>query len=293
MTSPHPASPLHSGEGRWKEKAHDKQSKECVMDKERIEELIRKYNEGQSDPSEIHTIEQLIEEGVIELSQLSELNRLDASVMKLEFPESSIALDDHFYAMLAKMKKESNGFSWGSFFSWPAWPELAPRLAFASVLLLLGFFVGYWLKPSAADSQQVEQLSQQVTDLKEMMMFSLLEKESATDRLRAVNLTSEMSKVSDNVTSALLQTLNHDDNINVRLAALDMLKPYARDSRVREELVRSIAVQESPLVQLSLAELMVALQEKSSVKEFEKILKSDKTPSDVKRKIEESIKVMI
>jgi hypothetical protein len=260
------------------------------MKKERIEELIRKYNEGQADPSEIHTIEQLIEEGVIELSQLHELNKLDDSMMKMEFPEASIALDDHFYAMLKKMKKESQGFSWGSFFSWP---ELAPRLAFASVLLLLGFFVGYLLKPSAADSQQVEQLSQQVTDLKEMMMFSLLEKESATDRLRAVNLTSEMNNVSANVTSALLQTLNHDDNINVRLAALDMLKPYARDGRVREELVRSIAVQESPLVQLSLAELMEALQEKSSVKEFEKLLKSDKTPADVKRKIEESIKVMI
>lgn len=264
------------------------------MNKERIEELIGKYNEGQADPSEIHTIEQLIEEGAIELSQLNELNKLEARVMKLEFPESSISLDDHFYAMLSKMKKESKGFSWGSFFSWPAnGPELIPRLAFASVLLLLGFFAGYWLKPSAADSQQVEQLSQQVTDLKEMMMLSLLEKESATDRLRAVNLTSEMSNVSATVTSALLQTLNQDDNINVRLAALEMLKPYARDSRVREELVRSIAVQESPLVQLSLAELMVALQEKSSVKEFEKILKSDKTPADVKRKIEESIKVMI
>jgi hypothetical protein len=45
-------------------------------------------------------------------------------------------------------------------------------------------------------------------------------------------------------------------------------------------------------VQVALAELMVALQEKSSVKELEKILKSNKTPKEVKKRIEESIKTM-
>jgi hypothetical protein len=258
------------------------------MDKEKMDELIMKYNEGLADPSEIKTIEHLIETGAIELTQLRELRSLEQRVMAMEFPKPTKTLDDNFYALLANVKKENRGFSWAHFFSWP---EVAPKLAFASIALILGFFGGYFLRPSA-DSQQVEQLSQQVTDLKEMMMFSLLEKESATDRLKAVNLTSEMSTVSSNVTSALLQTLNQDENINVRLAALDMLKPYVRDNRVREELVRSIAMQESPLVQLALAELMVALQEKSSVKEFEKILKSDKTPSDVRKKIEESLKVM-
>lgn len=257
------------------------------MDKEKMDELIMKYNEGLADPSEIKMIEHLIETSAIELTQLRELNSLEERIKVMEFPQPSKALDDIFYAMLSKVKKDNRGFSWTNFFSWP---EVAPKLAFASIALILGFFSGYLLKP--ADSQQVEQLSQQVTDLKEMMMFSLLEKESATDRLKAVNLTSEMSTVSSNVTSALLQTLNQDENINVRLAALDMLKPYVRDNRVREELVRSIAMQESPLVQLALAELMVALQEKSSVKEFEKILKSDKTPSDVRKKIEESLKVM-
>jgi hypothetical protein len=43
---------------------------------------------------------------------------------------------------------------------------------------------------------------------------------------------------------------------------------------------------------VALAELMAALQEKSSVKALEQILKSDSTPGDVKKRIEESIKVM-
>lgn len=260
------------------------------MEQERIQELVMKYNEGQADPSEIKIIENLIEQGAIELSQLRELNALNEQVMKLDSPMPSTDLDDQFYQMLSSMKKKSTGFSWKTFFSWP---ELAPRLAFASVTLVIGFMVGYLYVPSPQSNKEVAQLVKEVSDLKETMMLSLLEKESATERLKAVSLTSEMSSVSTKVTSALLQTLNSDENINVRLAALDALKPYSREALVREELIRSIAKQESPLVQVALADLMVALQEKSSVKELEKILKNERTPKEVKKRIEESIKIMI
>ncbi|HMI65495.1 MAG TPA: HEAT repeat domain-containing protein, partial [Cyclobacteriaceae bacterium] len=136
-------------------------------------------------------------------------------------------------------------------------------------------------------------LTREVGDLKEMVMLSLLEKESATDRLRAVSLTSDMNQVSQKVTSALFKTLNEDDNVNVRLAALEVLKSYVRDGRVREELVRSISKQDSPMVQVELAGLMVAMQEKKSVKELRRILENEKTPKEVKSKIEESIRVLI
>jgi len=258
------------------------------MDKEKIEELIMKYNEGQADPSEIKMIESLLEEGTIDLSQLHELKSLEAQVMKIESPIPSAELDNQFYQMLRSMKQESKGFSWKGFFSWP---ELAPKLAFASITLLIGVLVGYLFLPSPKSTREVAQLSDEISDLKEMVMLSLLEKESASDRLKAVSLTSEMSP-SSKVTTALLQTLNHDENINVRLAALDALKPYTSDGKVREELVRSIANQESPLVQVALADLMVALQEKSSVKELQKILKSGRTPKEVRKRIEESIKIM-
>jgi len=101
-----------------------------------------------------------------------------------------------------------------------------------------------------------------------------------------------MDQVSSKVTNALIQTLNNDPNVNVRLSALEALKPYVRNDQVREQLVQSIGRQDSPLVQVALAELMAALQEKSSVKALEQILKSDSTPGDVKKRIEESIKVM-
>lgn len=257
------------------------------------EELIAKYNEGLADPSEVKMIEQLLEAGEIELTQLHELNLLDEQLIKMEAPSPSLRLDDRFHAFLAEEKRKQRKGSWqaGSF-AMPDWNVLLPRLAFASIVLIAGFVGGYlFSKPS--QNLEVHELTQQVSDLREMMVFSLLEKESASDRLKAVGLTSEMNQVSEKVTNALFKTMNRDENVNVRLAALEALKPYAKQSSVREQLVKSIGRQDSPLVQVALAEFMATIQEKKSVKELQKLLENQNTPKEVRTKINESLKVLI
>jgi hypothetical protein len=261
------------------------------MEKENIRELIAKFNAQQATQTEIEQIEKLIEAGSIELSELQGFGQLETKMAKLDFASPSSDLDDRFYQMLGKEQAKRSSFSWREFFSWP---ELAPKLALASVMLVIGVGVGYLLRPAAvSESTEMAELGKQMSEMKEMMMLTLLEKESASERLRAVSLTEDMDKASDKVTSALLETLNNDENINVRLAALDALRPYVNKSNVREELIRSIAKQDSPLVQVALAETMASLQVKSSVKELEKILKSEKTPSEVKNRIQKSIDILI
>jgi hypothetical protein len=258
------------------------------MERKWMDERIAKYNEGLADPAEIRQLEQWIEEGHVELTQLRELAALDEQLYKAESATPSMRLDDQFYHALANEKARSKKPS----VSLGDWSFLFPRLAFALALILTGFSIGYFIQAPGARSE-VSQLTQQVTELKEMMMLSLLEKESASQRLRAVNLTSEMAPVSDKVTNALFTTLNQDENVNVRLAALEALKPYVKDSHVRTRLIDSIPQQDSPLVQVALAELMVAIQEKKSVDALKQLLQSDKTPQEVKSKISESIKVLI
>jgi HEAT repeats len=260
------------------------------MKQNRINELVAKYNAGLADPAEVKAIEQLIESGKIELTQLHDLTKLDEQIFSMDAAAPSIRLDDQFYAALSqeKKKQDSKTFSLPKF----EWGNLFPRLALAASLLIAGFVGGYLLKSPSQD-KSVVQLTQQVSELKEVMMLSMLEKESATERLKAVSLTSDMDQVSKKVTSALFKTLNGDENVNVRLAALDVLMNYAKDGEVRAGLIKSISVQDSPLVQVALAELMVTLQEKKSVSELKKLLKSDKTPKEVKGKIEKSISVLI
>jgi HEAT repeats len=258
------------------------------MEKSKINELIEKYNLSIANADEILLVENLIEQGKVALTDLVSLSVLNEKLSRQPELMPSIELDHKFYEMLAKEKRKSTSIT----FSFPDWIVLFPRLALACSLLIAGFLCGYlFQKPSA--TSEVKQLTLQVEDLKEMMMISLLEKESATERLKAVSLTQEINDPSQQVTKALLKTLNSDANVNVRLSALDALQGYSNLPHVREGLVRSIALQESPLVQVALAELMVAIQEKSSVSELKKVLEQQQTPKEVKEKIKKSIEVLI
>lgn len=269
------------------------------MNEDHIGRLLRRLNAGEASPEEIVEIETMLEAGTIAIDDLSGIDELRGQVADLNLPLPSEALDRRFYDMLARQKGEGRTLSAARQTSFIAriigWYGSAPKLAMACAMLVVGIAVGYLLRPQSETSgnTQIAALSHQVSELQEMMMLSLLEKGSATDRLKAVGLTQQMDDASKKVTNALIHTLNHDENINVRLAALDALKAYADDGGVREALVRSIAHQESPLVQVSLAELMVALQEKAAAKELERIVASDKTPGPVKKKLRESIDVLI
>jgi hypothetical protein len=261
------------------------------MESLRGQELVNRYHAGQLTATEQRELENLIEKGEVELEQLTSLSQLHLKIDAIQFPQPSEDLDDRFYQMLALTKREERqSFSWSNFFSWP---DLAPKLALASVTLIIGLVAGYLVRPAApAQNDQISALVNQVSSLQEVMMLNMLEKESAAERLKAVSLTSEMKGASKQVTSALIKTLNNDENVNVRMAALEALIPYVGESEVREAIIRSIAVQDSPLVQVALAELMAKIQEKSSVEELQKIIQSDKTPTEVKNKIKESIKIL-
>jgi uncharacterized protein (UPF0147 family) len=258
------------------------------MEAEKIQKLLFRYNAGQAGVDEVRELETLIADGLVRLEDIEGFERLESQVMTMENPEPSASLNDRFYQMLRDEKKAAAP-RWIASFDWSVF---MPRFAFAALSLLVGLTVGYLLRSPVQKEQQIEALGQEISQLKEMMMLSMLEKESATDRLKAVNLTQDMDQASIKVTSALLQTLNSDENVNVRLAALDALKAYTKDSQIREALVRSIAKQKSPLVQVALAELMAALQEKGAVGELQKLLQDSETPSDIKKKIQESIQVI-
>ena len=263
-----------------------------MTDKDHIQQLLSRLEAGSASRGDLDEIERLLEAGTLNPEDIGTFSLMNEQLMRMDYPSPSASLDHRFRKMLAREQADWKGVGWKNFF---LWPDFLPRLATTFAVLVIGLTAGYFLRPAGNTTPDAEiaALSEQLTGLQEMMMLSLLEKGSATERLKAVNLTQEMSEASRKVTAALIQTLNEDENVNVRLAALDALKPYASDPAVRQALIQSIGKQESPLMQVSLAELMVALQEKSAVKEFEKIVDAKDTPGEIRKKLMESIKILI
>jgi hypothetical protein len=142
---------------------------------------------------------------------------------------------------------------------------------------------------SSSTESRLEALSAQLHEMREMVMLSLLQNPSASERMRAVSYTSGSRNVNPNIATALLMTLNNDPNVNVRLTTLEALTHFAKDPVVREGLVQSILHQESPLVQAALADVMLKLQEKRAVRPFKKLLQQKDLNEMVRDKIEQTI----
>ena len=74
---------------------------------------------------------------------------------------------------------------------------------------------------------------------------------------------------------------------------MESLTNYVENPLVRQGLVQAIQNQESPIMQITLANLMVALQEKASIEPFKQLLKNQELDTTVKKKIKNSIESII
>lgn len=217
-------------------------------------------------------------------------------LQQIDVPEPSADMEVRFQGILDDYKQTINKTgSWNDFINhlrqlWTFQPKI--QLAYSIVLLIVGVTVGYLFLnkgPKDNSKEQIAALSSKVEDMRQMMTLSLLENPSASERLRAVSYTEEIPNINAQIIDALLRTLNEDPNVNVRLVTLEALIKYSAQPKVREELIRSIANQESPLVQSALADVMIKLQEKRSISAFKDLLKNTGPDNLVKPKIENTI----
>ncbi|MBC7922246.1 MAG: HEAT repeat domain-containing protein [Ferruginibacter sp.] len=235
--------------------------------------------------------------------ELNALRQVWQTMGEMPVPEPSEQLRIRFYSMLGEYKAletRSRQPAGGWLRRWQ--PAGFYRLAYSFGLLGMGLVAGYWFNArrsvaqtnsGAASQQQLRVLSGEVQQMRETMLFTLIENPSATERLRAVGYTKEIERVDERVVDALLGTLNHDPNVNVRLVTLEALSALAANPRVRQGLVRSITRQESPLVQSALVDVMVELQEKRSVEGLRQLLRDKGLNASVKLKIENGLQRLI
>jgi len=176
---------------------------------------------------------------------------------------------ERFYESLAAYKH-------GMASARPSWREkLAafwPAVAFA--MLAVGVGIGYMVRPGAApqaNGSEVAQLRGEVSSMRQMVALSLMQQQSAGERLRGVSWAYRAAPSDTEVLSALLETVNNDASVNVRMAAVDALHTFGSSPVTRTAIVQSIPKQTSPLVQIALIDLLVDLKAAEMATELRKL----------------------
>ena len=151
------------------------------------------------------------------------------------------------------------------------WPrEPAWQLGITAAALVVGVLAGGRFTPTPAPapattaaapasdtSAEIAALRGELHSMQETISLSLLQHQSASERLRGVDMSARVGP-DERVIGALLETVQHDSNDNVRLAAIEALAPVVAQPLVSRELLAVLAAhQDSTLVRVSLAELLL------------------------------------
>ncbi len=218
------------------------------------------------------------------------------SSAEMEKPDDTLRIN--FYHMLqseinkqkaaeVKPAKKHTVSLWSS-----SWIKVAAGVA----LLVAGAFLGRIIQPGMKtdnSSVQLGELKSEVTEMKKILMFTMLNEESPSQRIKAVNYAEEIPYPDQKVIGALLNTLNKDKNVNVRLAALYSLARFSNSQLVRDSLVKSLETQNEPIIQIVLMNILTDKKEMKAVEPMRKIMSKKNVMKEVKEAAQKGIEVLL
>ena len=95
--------------------------------------------------------------------------------------------------------------------------------------------------------------------MRQLVALSLMQQQSASERLRGVSWAYQAEPSDREILEALVAAVNDDANVNVRLAAVDALRRFRRVRRPGRPWW-SAPEQSTPIVQVALIDLLVDLR---------------------------------
>ncbi|MBX2843292.1 MAG: HEAT repeat domain-containing protein [Flammeovirgaceae bacterium] len=232
--------------------------------------------------------------------ELNEMQVVFGELNKVSIQKPDMQLKENFQKMMEENTAQAPGLFSSSISNIQNWINnfqvtiSFKQMAYAAVLLLVGFFIGYNQNTGTIISgEKNQELSMEIEELRKNMMLTLLEQPSASERIKAVNISYDLEDADPKVIEALFFTLNNDKNSNVRLAALEALTRYSFNKKIRNGLTESLRHQNKPLIQIALIDVLTEMHDKSLKKEFNDLLQQGELDSDVKEKINESLEILM
>ncbi|MBI3580058.1 MAG: HEAT repeat domain-containing protein, partial [Ignavibacteriales bacterium] len=169
---------------------------------------------------------------------------------------------------------------------WPKQPAF--QLTIAVVFLFVGYVIGFRVDGAKDNSrEEVAQLRNEVLNMQRLVTLSLLKVGSASERMKGVSWSEQIRQPDTEVMGALVQALNYDPNVNVRLAAMDALTKFADQPEIKHVLVQSLPKQSSPLIQLALVDVIAETKNTEAAGTFKQMLEQQNLNQTVKERIKE------
>jgi hypothetical protein len=171
----------------------------------------------------------------------------------------------------------------------PDWLKIAAIFILTMVTFSSGYYIG-----SGKGKQRQQQMEVTLNQTKQQVLIASLLDLSGPQKINAVYSISQSGQSGDALIDALVATMNSDKNVNVRLAAINALTGMiGKNTRVKQELIRSLALQDNSLLQISLIQVLTEAGVKEARSEIESIARKENTDERVKAIAKDMINIII
>jgi hypothetical protein len=262
---------------------------------DRIQERFADYLTGDLDEAGRESMRQHILACAACRKDLEDLTVIWAKLGVLPEEQPSGGLRHRFYTMLEDYKDrlaaEREAARAEARRGWRAWftfQRPAFAASFSAFLLLAGAAAG-WLAGGGSALKRAS-LARELQDMRQQAALSLLSQPSASERIQGVSYTAAVKDPSETTLAALFKAVDTDPNPNVRLAAVDALYLFRDRPGVRESLVKSLAVQTYPLVQVALIDFLVEVRESRAAEALKSLIEGGDLTPEVKSRAEQGLK---
>ena len=269
-----------------------------------IKNIFPDYLTGELGPERVKSIQEHVSTCDTCRLELEELTTTWTQLGVLPEEQPGPNLRKNFYTMLESYKEGLNRESllnrFVNFFkTWFVQPQRAVyQLAFTVIILITGFAAGFIISSGSSNAvheykEEMAQLSSLVEKMRGQLVLALLNQSSPGERLKGISWTSTMKNPDEKTIDVLLQTLNNDPDVNVRLSVVDALYLFSLQPKVKEGIIESLPRQSSPLVQVALIDLMMQMREKQAADALKLLIQKNKLNPDVKERAKAVMEQMI
>jgi len=264
------------------------------MDCERLAELLPDYWAGALKGRDAEFVAAHLKS----CAPCAELVSLGERLAQLPQEQPSPALRERFHAMLEAYEEgrgEKGRMPARESWVW-SWSGIGARSAFAFgalavVLAVAGFVAGRYFAggESAHSQEEMASMQSELTNMRQLMVLSMLQQDSASQRLQGVTWSTREQQADPKILDALMHTLRYDSSVDVRLAALDALSRYRNQTQVRQGLTAALDTQQSPLVQVELIDLLVQWRDRGAIEPLQKIEQDQSADPAVRERAHKAI----
>lgn len=174
--------------------------------------------------------------------------------------------------------------------------ELSVFMKYAAIVLFIfcsGFILGKLNTNQGNQKLQIAELQNKLSTMQQNLTLAALEQPTSSERLKAVNLIEEQNFANTKVIETLIQCLQSDASVNVRMAAANALTRFPNHPMVKNALLNALSKQKDTAMQMTLINIIIQLKDQRAIEILKSLIDEKNNLPVVKDLAREGIQVLV